>query len=62
MPLCLVFGGEEGMRRLTRDTCDEIVRIPTKPGFASLNVATSFAIAAYEVERQRRKSRVPACG
>jgi 23S rRNA (guanosine2251-2'-O)-methyltransferase len=53
IPLCLVFGGEEGMRRLTRDTCDEIVRIPTKPGFASLNVATAFAISAYEVQRQR---------
>jgi 23S rRNA (guanosine2251-2'-O)-methyltransferase len=55
IPVCLVFGREEGMRRLTRDTCDEIVRIPTAPNFPSLNVATSFAIAAYEVKRQRSK-------
>ncbi len=53
IPLCLVFGREEGMRRLTRETCDEIARIPTAPNFPSLNVATSFAIAAYEVVRQR---------
>ncbi len=53
IPICLVFGREEGMRRLTRDTCDEIVRIPAAPNFPSLNVATSFAIAAYEVARQR---------
>lgn len=53
IPLCLVFGKEEGMRRLTRETCDELVRIPTTAQFSTLNVATSFAIAAYEVQRQR---------
>jgi 23S rRNA (guanosine2251-2'-O)-methyltransferase len=53
-PVCLVLGSEEGLRRLTREKCDEIVRIPTNPAFPSLNVATSFAIAAYEVARQRR--------
>jgi 23S rRNA (guanosine2251-2'-O)-methyltransferase len=55
IPLCLVFGREEGMRRLTRETCDEVARIPTAPNFPSLNVATSFAIAVYEVARQRSK-------
>jgi 23S rRNA (guanosine2251-2'-O)-methyltransferase len=55
-PVCLVFGREEGMRRLTRETCDEVARIPTAPNFPSLNVATSFAVAVYEVVRQRRKS------
>ncbi len=59
IPLCLVFGREEGMRRLTRETCDEVARIPTAPGFPSLNVATSFAIAVYEVTRQRWKSQAP---
>jgi 23S rRNA (guanosine2251-2'-O)-methyltransferase len=54
IPLCLVFGREEGMRRLTRETCDEVVKIPTAPAFPSLNVATSFAIATYEVTRQRK--------
>lgn len=52
-PVCLVFGGEEGLRRLTRETCDAIVRIPTNPLFSSLNVATSFALAANEVKKQR---------
>jgi len=52
-PVCLVFGGEEGLRRLTKETCDALVRIPTNPSFPSLNVATSFALACYEVTRQR---------
>lgn len=52
-PVCLVLGGEDGMRRLTRDKCDGIARIPSNPSFSSLNVATCFAIAAYEVRKQR---------
>ncbi len=52
-PVCLVFGGEEGLRRLTKETCDVLVRIPTNPSFPSLNVATSFALAACEVRKQR---------
>ena len=56
IPLCLVLGREEGMRRLTRETCDEVVKIPTAPNFPSLNVATSFAISVYEVVRQRRNN------
>jgi len=52
--ICLVFGSEEGTRRLVRETCDKIVRIPTAEKFSSLNVATCFAVSAYEVLRQRR--------
>jgi 23S rRNA (guanosine2251-2'-O)-methyltransferase len=52
-PICLVFGGEDGLRRLTKETCDEIVTIPSNPAFPTLNVATSFAVANYEVLRQR---------
>lgn len=52
-PVCLVMGGEEGMRRLTKETCDDIVRIPTNPSFSSLNVATAYALASYEVMRSR---------
>lgn len=58
-PVCLVFGGEEGLRRLTRETCDALVRIPTDPSFPSLNVATSFALAAYEVKKQRQGTARP---
>lgn len=50
---CLVFGSEEGMRRLTKATCDRIVRIPVGKDFSTLNVATSCAVAFYEVQRQR---------
>jgi 23S rRNA (guanosine2251-2'-O)-methyltransferase len=52
-PVCLVFGRESGLRRLTRDKCDGILRIPTSEAFRSLNLATSVAAAVYEVRRQR---------
>jgi 23S rRNA (guanosine2251-2'-O)-methyltransferase len=54
-PTCLVFGAEEGLRRLTRAKCDELLRIPTEEAFPSLNVATSFAISVGEAKRQRSK-------
>jgi 23S rRNA (guanosine2251-2'-O)-methyltransferase len=53
VPLCLVLGGEKGLRRLTRNSCDMLLRIPTAKGFPSLNVASAFAVAAYEATRQR---------
>lgn len=53
IPICLVLGSEEGIRRLTRLRCDGIVKIPTWEKFSSLNVATCFAVSAYEVLRQR---------
>ena len=52
-PTCLVFGAEEGLRRLTREKCDEIIKIPTGDGFPSLNVATAFAVSVCEAKRQR---------
>jgi 23S rRNA (guanosine2251-2'-O)-methyltransferase len=52
-PVCLIFGNESGLRRLTRETCDQVLKIPTSPAFPSLNVATSFAIAVYEAKRQK---------
>jgi len=52
-PVCLVMGGEEGLRRLTKEKCDDLVRIPTNPLFPSLNVATAYALASYEVMRSR---------
>ncbi len=53
VPLCLVLGGEKGLRRLTRDSCDMLLKIPTTDIFPSLNVASAFAIAAFETVRQR---------
>jgi 23S rRNA (guanosine2251-2'-O)-methyltransferase len=53
-PVCLVFGSEDGLRRLTKEKCDGIMKIPTQEEFPSLNVATCFALTAYEVMRQRQ--------
>jgi 23S rRNA (guanosine2251-2'-O)-methyltransferase len=57
--VCLVFGRESGLRRLTREKCDEVLGIPTSKAFPSLNVATSFAVAVYEATRQRNRLRPP---
>lgn len=56
--ICLVFGSEEGLRRLTKEKCDAIAKIPTNKAFPSLNVATCFAISVYEVVRQNSKANI----
>ena len=51
--LAFVFGAEgEGIRRLTRETCDELIYLPTQSKFGTLNVSTSAAVALYEWRRQ----------
>jgi 23S rRNA (guanosine2251-2'-O)-methyltransferase len=48
----LVLGAEDsGLRRLQRETCDELVRLPMAPGIESLNVAAAAAVALYEIIR-----------
>lgn len=50
-----VMGAEgEGMRRLTRETCDELVRLPMLGAVESLNVSVASAICLYETVRQRQ--------
>lgn len=53
-PLGLVLGAEgEGLRRLTRERCDLLVRIPMRGAVESLNVAVATGVCLYEAVRQR---------
>ena len=52
--LALVVGSEgQGMRRLVRESCDVLVRLPTRGQINSLNAAVAGSVALYEVARQR---------
>ncbi|MBC3886010.1 23S rRNA (guanosine(2251)-2'-O)-methyltransferase RlmB [Undibacterium griseum] len=50
----VVMGSEgEGMRRLTRETCDQLVSIPMLGTVESLNVSVASGVCLYEARRQR---------
>lgn len=53
-PMALVMGAEgEGMRRLTREHCDELINIPMTGSVSSLNVSVATGVCLFEAVRQR---------
>ena len=53
-PCAMVLGSEgAGMRRLTRDLCDFIVKLPMAGAVSSLNVSVAAGVCLFEAVRQR---------
>ncbi len=53
-PVALVMGAEgKGMRRLTREHCDQLINIPMHGHVDSLNVSVATGVCLYEALRQR---------
>ena len=58
-PVAFVLGSEgDGMRQLTRKTCDQLVRIPMAGAVESLNVSVAAGVCLFEALRQRMKAAV----
>ncbi|MBQ4472642.1 MAG: 23S rRNA (guanosine(2251)-2'-O)-methyltransferase RlmB [Alphaproteobacteria bacterium] len=47
----MIFGAEDGMRRLTMENCDMVVKLPMNADIESLNVSNAAAVAMYEWNR-----------
>lgn len=53
-PMAIVMGAEgTGMRRLTREHCDQLVKIPMAGAVSSLNVSVATGVILFEAVRQR---------
>jgi 23S rRNA (guanosine2251-2'-O)-methyltransferase len=54
-PMALVMGAEDkGLRRLTRENCDELIKLPMAGSVSSLNVSVATGVCLYEIVRQRQ--------
>lgn len=54
IPVAIIVGNEgKGMRRLVKEKCDFLVKIPMKGDFESLNASVAGALVMYEVMRKR---------
>ena len=52
-PIVLAVGGEgRGLRRLTREVCDELISIPMHGAVGSLNVSVATGVLLFELNRQ----------
>lgn len=53
-PMALVMGAEgKGLRRLTKEACDRLVKLPMLGAVSSLNVSVATGVCLYEIRRQR---------
>ena len=53
-PMALVMGAEgDGMRRLTKEVCDQLIKIPMAGEVSSLNVSVATGVCLFEAVRQR---------
>ncbi len=56
--IALVMGAEgAGLRRLTREACDHLVRLPMAGSVSSLNVSVATGVCLFEVVRQRQATK-----
>ena len=56
--LALVMGSEgKGMRRLTREACDELISIPMQGSVESLNISVATAVCLFEIRRQQHSKK-----
>ena len=54
-PIAIVIGNEgRGLRRLVKENCDELVKIPMAGKMSSLNASVASALMLFEVTRQRK--------